>query len=174
MYYMDILCEFLLDICGWFMKKHPYTFYIWSSFAHTGAQKGRGDWDDCHSLTSNFLTYPIVFSCHWTLIYRSAMDHSLIPCQMAENYSHVSSGNQTWQWKMNHLSVILPIKPPFIGAMFDETRGYGTCNCTVYTMVGDSQTLLSLQSLLWIGHWEAIEIPYRFRCLWPIYFREYL
>ena len=27
----------------------------------------------------------------------------------------VPSGNQTWQWKMDHWWMILPLKPPFIG-----------------------------------------------------------
>ena len=38
----------------------------------------------------------------------------------------VPSGNQTWQWKMDHLSVIFPLKLSFIGdffiAMFDHQR----------------------------------------------------
>ena len=38
----------------------------------------------------------------------------------------IPSSNQTWQWKMDHLSVLFLLRPPFIGdfqpAMFDDTR----------------------------------------------------
>ena len=46
------------------------------------------------------------------------------------------SGNQTWQWKMDHLPMIFLLKPPvssriFQPAMFDETRGYQSLPITM-------------------------------------------
>ena len=57
------------------------------------------------------------------ILYEAAMFHSY---SLPED---IPSGNQTWRWKMDHLSLIFLSKPPFSSGisqptMFDEGGGY--------------------------------------------------
>ena len=101
-------------------------------------------WDIPHMLaTSHFKL--LDFSEYMAQFWKSFTKGREIPCpshipwasksnQLAMSWRcgdiscDIPCGNQTWQWEMDNLSVVLLIKPPFIGcsiAMFDYQRIVG-------------------------------------------------
>ena len=100
---------------------YRYT-YIFDICIHTEQQK-IGIWipSPVHIAPSRFLlvsvpkmwwNHPQQKSTRWG----SAINWLLNPSTIVVSpQSSLPSGNQTWQWKIHHLWMVVPLKPPFMG-----------------------------------------------------------
>ena len=48
-------------------------------------------------------------------IHENRVQRENMPETVGVSIKRISSGNQTWQWQMDHLSMIFLLKPPFRG-----------------------------------------------------------